>query len=94
VKQVNKEVRRKRIERLGGSWANMSIITLPLERLSSSTDPLDFPARRILAEVNGRVAKAKKILVVSGAGISCSSGIPVRMPFFVDTLLTMVVLCK
>ncbi|TXT08930.1 hypothetical protein VHUM_02404 [Vanrija humicola] len=30
----------------------------------------------MLADVNIKVAKAKKVIVVSGAGISCSSGIP------------------
>lgn len=38
---------------------------------------LTLDARRPLADVNLRVAKAKRVVVVSGAGISCSSGIPV-----------------
>jgi NAD-dependent histone deacetylase SIR2 len=53
----------------------MAIVTLPLEKLSYSPE-----LRRALAEVNTKVVKAKRILVVSGAGISCSSGIPVSPP--------------
>ncbi|BEJ13029.1 hypothetical protein CspHIS471_0302030 [Cutaneotrichosporon sp. HIS471] len=37
---------------------------------------LTLDARRPLADVNLRVAKARRVVVVSGAGISCSSGIP------------------
>ncbi|EJD03660.1 DHS-like NAD/FAD-binding domain-containing protein [Fomitiporia mediterranea MF3/22] len=47
------------------------IATLPLE--SSSLDPT---LRRTLSNLSLGVAKSKKIVVVTGAGISCSCGIP------------------
>ncbi|KAL1951387.1 hypothetical protein VTO73DRAFT_536 [Trametes versicolor] len=46
-------------------------ITLDLEASTS-----DAPARRTLANLSLAVAKCKKIVVVTGAGISCSCGIP------------------
>lgn len=55
----------------------MPITHLPLSHLLASTDPAEFSGRRTLSDVNVRVVKARKVLVVSGAGISCSSGIPV-----------------
>jgi hypothetical protein len=61
----------------------MGIITIPLEKVVNSIDPVDIHARRVLSEVNVKIVKAKKILVVSGAGISCSSGIPVSSLFTV-----------
>ncbi|RSH86793.1 uncharacterized protein EHS24_005065 [Apiotrichum porosum] len=54
----------------------MPITHLPLSHLLASTDPAEFSGRRTLSDVNVRVVKARKVLVVSGAGISCSSGIP------------------
>ncbi|WWC70067.1 uncharacterized protein I206_104013 [Kwoniella pini CBS 10737] len=54
----------------------MPITHLPLDHLLSSTAPEDFPARRQLSDISTAIAKARKIVVVSGAGISCSSGIP------------------
>ncbi|WWC62041.1 uncharacterized protein I303_104629 [Kwoniella dejecticola CBS 10117] len=54
----------------------MPITHLPLDHLLSSTSPEDFPARRQLSNISTAIAKARKIVVVSGAGISCSSGIP------------------
>ncbi|KAL7421818.1 NAD-dependent deacetylase hst3 [Cryptotrichosporon argae] len=54
----------------------MPIATYDLDHLLASTDAADFSARRALADVNVRIAKARKVVVVSGAGISCSSGIP------------------
>jgi len=36
----------------------------------------DAPTRRALGELSLQVAKAKRVVVVTGAGISCSSGIP------------------
>ncbi|KAK8864464.1 hypothetical protein IAR55_001713 [Kwoniella newhampshirensis] len=54
----------------------MPITHLPLAHLLSSTDPRDFSARRQLADVSAAIAKSKKVVIVSGAGISCSSGIP------------------
>ncbi|KAI0639554.1 DHS-like NAD/FAD-binding domain-containing protein [Trametes polyzona] len=46
-------------------------VTLDLEASSS-----DAPTRRTLANLSLAVAKCKKIVVVTGAGISCSCGIP------------------
>ncbi|ORY33970.1 DHS-like NAD/FAD-binding domain-containing protein [Naematelia encephala] len=54
----------------------MSITSLPLAALLQSNDPADFSARKKLSDVNVAVAKAKRAIIVSGAGISCSSGIP------------------
>ncbi|WWC89252.1 uncharacterized protein L201_004172 [Kwoniella dendrophila CBS 6074] len=54
----------------------MPITHLPLDHLLSSTAPEDFTARRQLSDVSTAIAKARRIVVVSGAGISCSSGIP------------------
>ncbi len=57
--------------------AVMPINHLPLNHLLSSTDPSDFAKRKSLSDVSLAVAKARRVVVVSGAGISCSSGIPV-----------------
>ncbi|KAI0669757.1 DHS-like NAD/FAD-binding domain-containing protein [Trametes maxima] len=46
-------------------------ITLDLEASTS-----DAPSRRTLSNLSLAVAKCKKIVVVTGAGISCSCGIP------------------
>ncbi|WVW83984.1 hypothetical protein I302_106008 [Kwoniella bestiolae CBS 10118] len=54
----------------------MPITHLPLDHLLSSTSPEDFTARRQLSDVSTAIAKARRVVVVSGAGISCSSGIP------------------
>ncbi|WRT66437.1 uncharacterized protein IL334_003393 [Kwoniella shivajii] len=54
----------------------MPITHLPLDHLLSSTSPEDFSSRRQLSDISTCIAKAKKVVVVSGAGISCSSGIP------------------
>ncbi|OCF74552.1 hypothetical protein I204_04929 [Kwoniella mangroviensis CBS 8886] len=54
----------------------MPITHLPLDHLLSSTAPEDFTARRQLSDVSTAIAKARRVVVVSGAGISCSSGIP------------------
>jgi len=55
----------------------MPIATLDLDHLLASTKQADFPGRAALADVSSSIAKAKRVVVVSGAGISCSSGIPV-----------------
>jgi len=55
----------------------MPITRLPLADLVSADCPAESSRRRMLTDVNVRIAKAKKVVVVSGAGISCSSGIPV-----------------
>ncbi|CED84575.1 Sirtuin 5 and related class III sirtuins (SIR2 family) [Phaffia rhodozyma] len=52
------------------------MITLDLGHLLQSTAPEDAPLRRQLSSISTSVAKSKKIVVVSGAGISCSCGIP------------------
>jgi NAD-dependent protein deacetylase SIR2 len=46
-----------------------------LDLATSSSDPV---ARRTLTNLSLSVAKSKRIVVVTGAGISCSCGIPVR----------------
>jgi NAD+-dependent protein deacetylase SIR2 len=45
-----------------------------LDLAASSSDPV---ARRTLHNLSLSVAKSKRIVVVTGAGISCSCGIPV-----------------
>lgn len=47
----------------------------------------DAHTRRSLADLSLSVAKSKKIVVVTGAGISCSCGIPVRTLFFHSLIL-------
>lgn len=42
----------------------------------------DSHTRRTLSEISLAVAKSKKIVVVTGAGISCSCGIPVCLWFW------------
>ena len=42
-------------------------------------DDTDSNTRRILSAISSSVVKGKKIVVLTGAGISCSSGIPVSM---------------
>ncbi|WVF71516.1 hypothetical protein IAT40_006323 [Kwoniella sp. CBS 6097] len=51
-------------------------VTLHLDHLLESTAHEDFPLRRQLSDISTAIAKARKVVVVSGAGISCSSGIP------------------
>ena len=51
-------------------------ITLELASLEA-----DSHTRRALADLSLSVAKSKKVVLVTGAGISCSSGIPVRILF-------------
>jgi hypothetical protein len=46
-----------------------------LDLAASSSDP---HTRRTLSNLSLSVAKSKRIVVVTGAGISCSCGIPVR----------------
>lgn len=55
----------------------MPIVHLPLDHLLSSTHSAESSTRRALSNVSLAVAKSKRVIVVSGAGISCSSGIPV-----------------
>lgn len=63
--------------------------SLPLDHLLSSTDHADFPARRQLSDISIAIAKARRIVTVSGAGISCSSGIPVNLTLFFFPLLAL-----
>ena len=65
----------------------MPITTLDLERLLASTSQADFGGRTALTDISTSIAKAKRVVVVSGAGISCSSGIPVSSPFRVQRYL-------
>lgn len=48
-------------------------VTLNLDDAATDTH-----TRRALSEISLSIAKGKKIVVVTGAGISCSCGIPVR----------------
>ncbi|KAL7417447.1 DHS-like NAD/FAD-binding domain-containing protein [Mrakia frigida] len=52
------------------------MITLDLAHLLASTSEEEAPLRRTLTSISHNVAKSKKTVVVSGAGISCSCGIP------------------
>ena len=49
-------------------------VTLNIDDISS-----DSHTRRTLSAISLSVAKGKKIVVVTGAGISCSCGIPVSV---------------
>jgi NAD-dependent histone deacetylase SIR2 len=49
-----------------------------METLDLSNAHSDVHTRRALTDLSLAVAKSKRIVVVTGAGISCSSGIPVR----------------
>lgn len=53
-------------------------MTVTLDLNASSADP---HVRRTLSDISLSVSKCKKIVVVTGAGISCSCGIPVRFRF-------------
>jgi NAD-dependent histone deacetylase SIR2 len=57
----------------------MAIQHLDLDTIVGSTSSVDFPKRRRLDELSASIVKAKRVVVVSGAGISCSSGIPVGL---------------
>lgn len=48
-------------------------VTVDLAALSA-----DVHARRTLSDISLSIAKGKRIVVVTGAGISCSCGIPVH----------------
>lgn len=54
---------------------NMTV-TLNIEDIST-----DAHTRRTLSAISLSVAKGKRIVVVTGAGISCSCGIPVSMQY-------------
>lgn len=45
-----------------------------------SKEKNDFTTRAALYDLSRAVVKSKKVVVVTGAGISCSSGIPVGFP--------------
>jgi NAD-dependent histone deacetylase SIR2 len=55
----------------------MPMQTLSLEHLINSHDQKDFAKRTALHDISTAITKSKKVVVVSGAGISCASGIPV-----------------
>ena len=46
--------------------------------MTATLDIYTASHRKQLSQLSLQVAKSKRILVVTGAGISCSSGIPVR----------------
>ena len=52
---------------------------MPITALNLETAPSDAASRRALSQLSLAVAKCKRIVVVTGAGISCSSGIPVSV---------------
>lgn len=49
-------------------------VKISISEPSEVIDPL-------LTNLSSYIAKSKRALVVTGAGISCSSGIPVSCPF-------------
>ncbi|KZO90205.1 DHS-like NAD/FAD-binding domain-containing protein [Calocera viscosa TUFC12733] len=51
-------------------------VTLDLAHLLASSAPEDAAARRTLSSLSLAVARARRVVVVTGAGISCSCGIP------------------
>lgn len=50
---------------------------MPITTLNLAAASSDAASRRALSQLSLAVAKSKRIVVVTGAGISCSSGIPV-----------------
>lgn len=59
-----------------------------------STASADVHTRRILAELSRSVYKSKRIVVVTGAGISCSCGIPVSQLYIpTEGLLIIFLFC-
>lgn len=56
------------------------MLHLSLDTADSPDDKDAQAVRRQLATLGGLVAKSAKVIVVSGAGVSCSCGIPVRRP--------------
>jgi NAD-dependent histone deacetylase SIR2 len=62
-----------------GSWnasyshRALAAMTITVELSATAAD---VHSRRILAELSKAVYKSKRIVVVTGAGISCSCGIP------------------
>ena len=57
----------------------MPITTLPLGEILESTSHAEFSRRAALSDVSRAIAKCKRAVVITGAGISCSSGIPVSV---------------
>ena len=53
---------------------------MPLQEIGAEDD-------RLLQDVADRLAKSHKILVITGAGISTSCGIPVRVVFITSEFL-------
>ena len=60
---------------LYSTFQNSRPMITTLDLAASPSDPV---ARRTLHNLSLSVAKSKRIVVVTGAGISCSCGIPVR----------------
>jgi hypothetical protein len=59
-------------------------LTVPLAHLASAKpSAAEASSRKTLNALALAVAKAKRIVVVTGAGISCSSGIPVSRLYFI-----------
>lgn len=55
--------------------------TVPLADVLDSCNPKFFKERANLWKVSEAVAKSRRAVIISGAGISCSSGIPVSSLF-------------
>jgi hypothetical protein len=53
---------------------------MPLQEVGAQDD-------RLLQDVADRLVKSHKILVITGAGISTSCGIPVRIKIAIETFL-------
>ena len=50
---------------------------MPITTLNIEDGTSDASTRRALAALSSAVVKSRRIVVVTGAGISCSCGIPV-----------------
>jgi NAD-dependent histone deacetylase SIR2 len=59
-------------------------MTVTLDLAASSSD---VHTRRALYDLSAAVVKKKKIVVVTGAGISCSCGIPVCVAYMLGRLV-------
>jgi hypothetical protein len=63
----------------------MVVVTL---KLSPRPTSLDGKIQKTLGKISKEIIKAKKIVIVIGAGISCSAGIPVGSPYLPVVILT------
>jgi NAD-dependent histone deacetylase SIR2 len=56
-----------------------------MKTLSLSHAEAEALARLALTDLSKDVARARKILIITGAGISCSSGVPVGLRLMSET---------